>query len=158
MAKEREIAEKFWKALRSDRTLMLGLAGVQEGHSQPMTAQLADDRDGGPIWFFTSSDTDLAKALGVRRANRLKTIVKYTGLPAEVLMDLAIELLDNVRDILTSAREVQLALESKRLNVVMKKVTSWAAIIRFFFQNSRGVNGSRGLSSRSSRRSSFSTS
>ncbi|HEX5949496.1 MAG TPA: magnesium/cobalt transporter CorA [Actinomycetota bacterium] len=41
----------------------------------------------------------------------------------------AIELLDNVRDILTSAREVQLALESKRLNVVMKKVTSWAAII-----------------------------
>jgi magnesium transporter len=41
----------------------------------------------------------------------------------------AIELLDNVRDILTSAREVQVALESKRLNVVMKKVTSWAAII-----------------------------
>ena len=37
---------------------------------------------------------ELAKALGVRRANRLKTIVKYTGLPAEVLMDLAIELLD----------------------------------------------------------------
>ncbi len=40
-----------------------------------------------------------------------------------------IELIDNVRDILTSAREVQLALESMRLNVVMKKVTSWAAII-----------------------------
>ncbi len=37
---------------------------------------------------------DLAKALGVRRASRLKSIVKYTGLPAEVLMDLAIELLD----------------------------------------------------------------
>ena len=37
---------------------------------------------------------DLAKALGVRRANRFKSIVKYTGLPAEVLMDLAIELLD----------------------------------------------------------------
>jgi hypothetical protein len=37
---------------------------------------------------------DLAKALGVRRANRLKWIVKHTGLPAEVLMDLAIELLE----------------------------------------------------------------
>ena len=37
---------------------------------------------------------DLAKALGVRRANRLKSIVKHTGLPAEVLVDLAIELLD----------------------------------------------------------------
>src|SRR5438105_3374662 len=38
--------------------------------------------------------SDLARALGVRRANRLKSIVKHTGLPAEVLMDLAIELLD----------------------------------------------------------------
>ena len=38
--------------------------------------------------------SDLAKAIGVRRANRLKSIVKYTGLPAEVLIDLAIELLD----------------------------------------------------------------
>ena len=37
---------------------------------------------------------DLAKALGVRRANRLKSIVKHTGLPPEVLIDLAIELLD----------------------------------------------------------------
>ena len=37
---------------------------------------------------------ELAKAIGVRRANRLKSIVKYTGLPAEVLIDLAIELLD----------------------------------------------------------------
>src|SRR3954466_9532169 len=37
---------------------------------------------------------DLANALGVRRANRLRSIVKHTGLPAEILMDLAIELLD----------------------------------------------------------------
>ena len=40
-----------------------------------------------------------------------------------------LELLDNIRDILTSAREVQLAIESMRLNVVMKKLTGWAAII-----------------------------
>jgi general stress protein 26 len=66
MTKEREISQKFWKALRSDRTLMLGLTGVDEGHSQPMTAQLSDDADGGPIWFFTSGDTDLVKALGQR--------------------------------------------------------------------------------------------
>src|SRR3954470_22519296 len=37
---------------------------------------------------------DLAKALGARRANRLKSIVKHTGLPPKILMDLAIELLD----------------------------------------------------------------
>jgi magnesium transporter len=41
----------------------------------------------------------------------------------------AIELIDNVRDLLTSARELQLAQVSNRLNVVMKQVTSWAAII-----------------------------
>ena len=66
MAKEREIAEKFWKALKSDMTMMLGLADVEEGHSQPMTAQLDDDADVGPIWFFTAKDTDLVKALGQR--------------------------------------------------------------------------------------------
>src|SRR6266446_884120 len=37
---------------------------------------------------------DLARAVGVRRASRLRTIVKHTGLPPEVLLDLAIELLD----------------------------------------------------------------
>lgn len=39
------------------------------------------------------------------------------------------ELVDNVRDVLTSARELQLAQSSYRLNEVMKRVTSWGAII-----------------------------
>lgn len=66
MSNEAEIAEKFWKALQSDMTLMLSLNGVEEGHSQPMTAQLDGDRRSGPIWFFTSKDTDLVKAMGQR--------------------------------------------------------------------------------------------
>jgi magnesium transporter len=41
----------------------------------------------------------------------------------------ATELVDNVRDLLTSARELQLAQVSNRLNVVMKKLTAWAGII-----------------------------
>lgn len=41
----------------------------------------------------------------------------------------AMELMDNVRDLLTSARELQLAQASNRLNVVMKKLSGWAAII-----------------------------
>ncbi len=64
MPKNAEIEAKFWKALRSDMTMMLGLAGVEQGHSQPMTAQLDGDKDTGPIWFFTSKDTDLVKAMG----------------------------------------------------------------------------------------------
>ncbi len=59
MTDELELREKFWKALKSDMTVMLGLAGVDEGHTRPMTAQL--DGDGGPIWFFTSTESELVK-------------------------------------------------------------------------------------------------
>ena len=65
MSNEAQLTTKLWKALKSDMTVMLGLAGVEEGHSQPMTAQLDDDGvAGGPIWFFTATDTDLVKAMG----------------------------------------------------------------------------------------------
>jgi general stress protein 26 len=61
---EYKLESRLWKSIKDDRTVMLGLAGVEEGHSQPMTAQILHDQDErGPIWFFTSSDTDLVKAL-----------------------------------------------------------------------------------------------
>ncbi|MDX2274954.1 MAG: pyridoxamine 5'-phosphate oxidase family protein, partial [Hyphomonadaceae bacterium] len=59
MPSEAEIEHKFWKSLKSDRTLMLGVAG--EGHTRPMTAQLEDDR--GPIWIFSSTDTELVQSI-----------------------------------------------------------------------------------------------
>ncbi len=61
MTDEPELQAKFWKALKSDMTVMLGLAGVDEGHTRPMTAQLDGERDGGPIWFFTSTESELVK-------------------------------------------------------------------------------------------------
>jgi len=61
MPTPQELEEKFWKALSSDMTVMLGLAGVEDGHSRPMTAQIEDDR--GPIWFFTAKDTGLVEQL-----------------------------------------------------------------------------------------------
>ncbi len=63
MPSEADIEKKFWKALKSDRTVMLGLQNGVGGDSQPMTAQLEGD-EGGPVWFFTSKDTDLARAIG----------------------------------------------------------------------------------------------
>lgn len=63
MSDQIEIERKFWKALRSDMTMMLGLAGVDEGHTRPMTAQLDGDGDHGPIYFFTSKDTELVADL-----------------------------------------------------------------------------------------------
>ena len=38
--------------------------------------------------------SDLAKCLGVRRTMTLRRILKQTGLPVEVVIDLALELLD----------------------------------------------------------------
>lgn len=68
MADDTEIRAKFWAALKSDMTMMIGLEGVEDGHTQPMTAQLedngADDRSGGPIWFFCSKESALAQHLG----------------------------------------------------------------------------------------------
>jgi len=64
MSKEADLAAKFWKALKSDRTVMLGLPDVEGGRAQPMTALIEGDHS-GPIWIFTSSETDLAHALDV---------------------------------------------------------------------------------------------
>ena len=63
MSNQAEIEHKFWKALRSDMSVMLGLAGVDEGHTRPMTAQLDGDEDRGPIYFFGSKETELVSEL-----------------------------------------------------------------------------------------------
>ena len=57
MPTETEIEAKFWKTLKSDRTLMLGLDGISDGHARPMTAQF--ENDWSPIWFFASTDNEL---------------------------------------------------------------------------------------------------
>lgn len=57
----KELEHKLWKALQADRTLMLGLDGVEDGHARPMTAQV--EGESGPIWFFTSSDALIVQKL-----------------------------------------------------------------------------------------------
>lgn len=59
MATPTELEAKFWKALKSDMTVMLGASGLDDGHARPMTAQL--DGDQGPIWFFSATDNRLAQ-------------------------------------------------------------------------------------------------
>lgn len=61
MQDNHEFKEKLWKAIKSDRTLMLGLVGIEEGHTRPMTGML--DGEDGPIWFFTARDHTLVKNL-----------------------------------------------------------------------------------------------
>lgn len=57
-----EMKAKFWNALESDRTIMLGLQGNEDVHPRPMTAMVEDES--GPIWFFTANDTEIPRAVG----------------------------------------------------------------------------------------------
>lgn len=68
MATDAEIRSKFWKSLKSDMTMFLGLAEGEDGHARPMTAQLDEElfTDGeyhGPLWFFTSTDNNLYRSI-----------------------------------------------------------------------------------------------
>ncbi len=62
MPTPQELEAKFWKALKADMTMMLGLDGVEDGHARPMTAQFEGER--GPIWFFTAKDNAIVQRIG----------------------------------------------------------------------------------------------
>jgi len=85
-----ELEAKFWKALKSDRTVMLSLAGVEDGMGQPMTAQIEDDA-GGPIYIFTAKDTDLVQAIGARHAAAINFASKghelFAAVDGELIAD-----------------------------------------------------------------------
>jgi general stress protein 26 len=61
MPTPQELEAKFWKSLKSDMTMMLGLDGVEDGHARPMTAQF--EHETGPIWFFTATDNTIVQKL-----------------------------------------------------------------------------------------------
>jgi general stress protein 26 len=66
MTSPADLEKKFWEALKSDMTLMLGVDGLEDGHTRPMTAQL-EHEERGPIWFFTSIDNALVRQLDAPR-------------------------------------------------------------------------------------------
>lgn len=89
MATPQELETKFWKAVRSDMTMMLGLLGDREGYARPMTAQVEADK--GPIWFFTAKDTEIVQALGPARRAFATFASKGHDLFATIHGDLAID-------------------------------------------------------------------
>jgi general stress protein 26 len=68
---EARLKEKFWEALKDSPFLMLGLQGVDDDFTRPMTAQV----DQGRIYFFASRSEDLFKAPGQTG----KAIAIYAG-------------------------------------------------------------------------------
>ncbi|MEO8017049.1 MAG: pyridoxamine 5'-phosphate oxidase family protein [Pseudomonadota bacterium] len=95
---EYKLESKLWKAIKDDRTVMLGLSGVEEGHSQPMTAQILHDEDArGSIWFFTSKDNDLVKSLSETR----RAVVHFSSKGHDLFASLHGELsVDNDRAVI----------------------------------------------------------
>lgn len=68
-APEVELKSLFWNELSDSPFVMLGLEGVEDSRTRPMTAQIdvpegADKDEGGEIYFFASKSESLVKALG----------------------------------------------------------------------------------------------
>ncbi len=57
MPTPKELEAKLWKALESDRTVMLGIDGAEGGYTRPMTAIVEDGH--GPLWFFAGKPNAL---------------------------------------------------------------------------------------------------
>jgi general stress protein 26 len=63
MTNDAAITADFWKRLRSDRLVMLGLEGDTPTSLRPMSAQLDTGADAGPIWFFSSTTASVVQGL-----------------------------------------------------------------------------------------------
>ena len=85
MADDRQIEEKFWKALEDSPFLMLGVEGTRDGATQPMTANFeVQDRDAGVVWIFTARDHDLTRAMG----QSTRALASYSGKGHELFASL----------------------------------------------------------------------
>ena len=90
MTTPQELEQKFWKALKGDRTLMLGLDGIEDGHSRPMTAMVEGDA-GGPIWFFTGKSNAIVEHLSPQRRAIAAFIAKGHDLFASIHGNLVVD-------------------------------------------------------------------
>ena len=68
-APEVELKRLFWSELGASPFMMLGLQGVEDSRTRPMTAQIdvpegCDKDDGGQLYFFGSKSESLVTAMG----------------------------------------------------------------------------------------------
>ena len=94
-APETRLKKKFWKDLDDSPFVMLGLQGVENSRTRPMTAQVdrkddADKEDGGQIYFFAAKSEDLVKDLGQTHKAVATYVSKDHGLFAHIHGTLAL--------------------------------------------------------------------
>ena len=68
-ASEARLRTSFWEALDDSPFMMLGLQGVEDSRTRPMTAQVDAGKDGkakegGTIYFFAAHSEPLVQSLG----------------------------------------------------------------------------------------------
>jgi general stress protein 26 len=98
MADPQELEAKFWKALKSDMTMMLGLNGIEDGHARPMIAQLETTQNA--IWFFTATDNSIVQNLD-DRAGRNRAIATFASKGHDLFATVHGSLkIDNNRDVI----------------------------------------------------------
>ncbi len=89
MTTPQKLEEKLWKALADDRTLMLGIDGVEDGHSRPMTAMVEGET--GPIWFFAGTPNAVVDNLDRNRRAVAAFISKGHDLFASIHGNLSVD-------------------------------------------------------------------
>jgi len=74
------LRKKFWKELDDSPFIMLGLKGVEDDRTRPMTAQIdvpedGDKDDGGQIYFFASKTDGVGQAV----KDRSRAVATFSG-------------------------------------------------------------------------------
>ncbi|QIK96077.1 pyridoxamine 5'-phosphate oxidase family protein [Sphingomonas sp. HDW15A] len=77
---ETRLKKALWKALDDSPFVMLGLQGVEDDRTRPMTAQVdvpdgGDKEDGGPIYFFASKTDGVGQDIGTSA----RAVATFTG-------------------------------------------------------------------------------
>lgn len=67
--REERLRESFWEAIDDSPFMMLGLQGVEDSRTRPMTAQVdagedGDAKKGGTIYFFAAHGEALVQGMG----------------------------------------------------------------------------------------------
>jgi general stress protein 26 len=99
---QNRLRKEFWTELDNSPFVMLGLQGVDNSRTRPMTAQVdreddADKEDGGQIYFFAAHSEDLVKDMGQTRNAVATFVAKDHSLFAHIHGTLA---LDNDRAVI----------------------------------------------------------
>jgi general stress protein 26 len=90
---QERLEKKLWEELESSPFVMLGLQGVEDSLTRPMTAQIDNDR----IWFFGAHSEQLVR--GLTQSNR--AIATYTSKGHDLFASIHGTLsLDNDREVI----------------------------------------------------------